>query len=133
MKLSKAIIQDKEAEARFFNKEPIKRENMKAEQEDLRMILPFIQSGALLDVGCGEGYFGSIFPSELSVVGVDLASKSLQRAKSLFKIEAFRELILCDAEKLPFCGSSFNAVFLSVCFASFPGSNPASRRDSEDS
>jgi ubiquinone/menaquinone biosynthesis C-methylase UbiE len=121
--------QDKKAEIRFFNKATDKKQikYMKEEQQDLRMILPFIQSGALLDVGCGEGYFGSVFPSELSVVGIDLASKSLQRAKSLFKIEAFRELIPCDAKKLPFCESSFDVVFCRFVLHHFPDPIPLLR------
>jgi len=83
--MNKTTRQDKEAEVRFFNKASGKRESMKEEQEDSRMILSFVQPGLLLDVGCGEGYVSSALPPEYSIVGIDISRKSIKIAKKQLK------------------------------------------------
>jgi SAM-dependent methyltransferase len=72
-----------------------------AMQEMFGAALP---KGRILDVGCGIGLLGSMFP-ELGLVGVDASFGLLQEARSGYSL-----LVEASAEALPFPAHSFDTV-----------------------
>ncbi len=72
-------------------------------------IAPYIAGGgAVLDVGCGTGMFLPRLAGEASfVVGVDLSAQMLRKVGELANVSG---LVQADADHLPFCDDSFDAV-----------------------
>ncbi|MCK4738843.1 MAG: methyltransferase domain-containing protein [Deltaproteobacteria bacterium] len=69
----------------------------------------------VLDVGVGTGLSLSLYPSGCDVVGIDLSSAMLRKAKEKVKKEGLShiELLEMDAMSLKFADNSFDKVFIS--------------------
>jgi ubiquinone/menaquinone biosynthesis C-methylase UbiE len=65
----------------------------------------FYKNGIVLDIGCGIGNFSQYFPKE-KYVGIDIVKKAIQEAKEKYALN----LLLSDAQKLPFKKDSFSFV-----------------------
>jgi SAM-dependent methyltransferase len=81
-------------------------------RKELEIILPSISSWSpklILDYGCGAGWLSALLNrcKGFDVVGVDISPYLLKNAK---KLCSRAEFIACDAEKLPFKGSTFDCV-----------------------
>jgi len=72
-------------------------------------IAPYVSgAGTALDVGCGTGMFMPRLAEGASfVVGVDLSAQMLRKVKELANVLG---LVQADADHLPFCDNSFDAV-----------------------
>lgn len=74
-----------------------------------------ISSGRLLDIGCGNGdFFELIKDKGLELHGVDLAENMVRVARQRYG--AIAEIILADAENLPYQDGMFDII---ICNASF--------------
>jgi len=62
----------------------------------------------VLDVGCGDGHFGSVAFDEPTTVGVDPSLASLREASGF---RAYRWLIAAGGERLPFADAAFASAF----------------------
>lgn len=70
-------------------------------------------SGRVLDVGVGTGVQLPYYDKHLEVVGIDLSSEMLARARkkvSRYGLDNIKELIQCDASKTHFAAESFNVI-----------------------
>ncbi|GBD03688.1 putative methyltransferase YcgJ [bacterium HR19] len=65
----------------------------------------FYKNGLVLDIGCGIGNFSQYFPKE-KYVGIDIVKKAVQEAREKHNLN----LLLSDAQKLPFKKESFSFV-----------------------
>ena len=72
-------------------------------------ILLRVKPKSMLDVGCGHGFWGFISKRRVSslswIVGLDLNYDRLIKARA-----AYDDVVLADAEKLPFRAGSFDAL-----------------------
>ena len=74
---------------------------------EARFYQDLILSSPVLDLGCGDGHFGSIaFPAEVEV-GIDPWVKSLKKAA---KTQAYHMVVCGNGTKLPFSDGDFNAI-----------------------
>jgi len=63
----------------------------------------------ILDLGCGEGKVSSvIFDGDLDIIGLDISKEDIIKAKGRGN---YRELIIGDAQRLPFSDRSVDIVF----------------------
>ena len=77
--------------------------------------------GRTLLVAVGTGLDLQYFPSEQKVVGIDISSKMLEKAKGKLNISASNiELVRADVQMLGFADNSFNSVVTSCTFCSVP-------------
>jgi SAM-dependent methyltransferase len=69
-----------------------------------------VSQGSVLDLACGIGRLGEIFPAGSHVIGVDVSSVAIDRARERHK--AFRNFSFAqmDAHDLRFADESFDAV-----------------------
>lgn len=84
-------------------------------RRDIIKLLP-PQAGRILDVGCGTGRFEEALlhyrnNSDISAIGIDMSSKSIEVAKSKQALENC-EFLCGDAESLPFKDDSFDCCVL---------------------
>jgi len=78
-----------------------------------------LNSGLVVDVGCGFGYFTQYFLDlGIKSIGVDLSKKILKVAKE--KIAPDQSFILADGTKLPFRDGYFTTVILNDVLANVP-------------
>jgi len=61
----------------------------------------------VLDLGCGEGFIGSIIFNKIDY-GLDIVKSDLDKAK---KLSVYQKVILADAKKTPFKNNFFDLVF----------------------
>lgn len=74
-----------------------------------------VESGKILDVGCGNGNLFTILPDgKYELFGIDFSEKMIIEAKEKCGDKA--SFLVGDAEKLPFDDNSFDII---VCNASF--------------
>jgi ubiquinone/menaquinone biosynthesis C-methylase UbiE len=79
-----------------------------------------INGRRVLDVGCGTGLlFNQITNEAQTVVGVDLSSKLLHKAKNRARNHKVH-LVQADADHLPFTSSHFNVVFAFTVLQNMP-------------
>jgi SAM-dependent methyltransferase len=62
----------------------------------------------VLDVGCGDGHFGSVTFERPTTVGIDPSRRSLREAA---RVHAYRWLIASGGERLPFVRGAFASAF----------------------
>ncbi len=75
----------------------------------------------VLDVGCGSGLFFSYIAGQAElVVGMDVSRKLLQKAKLHAHGFGDVEVVLADADHLPFRGEVFGAVFAFTVLQNMP-------------
>jgi len=88
-----------------------------AEEQEAKInaILPYVrfnEKNFILDVGCGTGIlFPSVIAKAHSLIGVDISTKLLQKAKQHTKKNSNAHVILTDSDYLPFQNNVFNLVF----------------------
>lgn len=75
-------------------------------KEELNILIPHIKNKKVLEVGCGTGVFMDLIKNDCDVVGIDVSSGMLEKArqKSLVVKEG-------NAESLPFSPESFDVVY----------------------
>ncbi len=76
-------------------------------------------NGVVLEVGAGTGNSFRNYPPANKVIAVDVSEGMLQLAKK--KLETCHckiELLLADAQKLPFRDETFDTIFVSLVFCS---------------
>lgn len=78
---------------------------------EAEVIRRFDFTGPVLDIGCGNGLFGSLSFKEKIDVGLDYDKNAVEEAR---KRSIYKEVILGDARALPFEKSTFNTI-VSVC------------------
>jgi len=61
-----------------------------------------------LDVGCGDGLFAHILFREKVDTGIDPNAQELNRAR---KLNAYEELIMCRADRIPKPGGAYKTIF----------------------
>jgi ubiquinone/menaquinone biosynthesis C-methylase UbiE len=77
--------------------------------------------GRTLLVAVGTGLDLQYFPSEQKVVGIDISSKMLEKAKSKLNVSTSNiKLIRADVQMLGFADNSFDSVVTSCTFCSVP-------------
>jgi SAM-dependent methyltransferase len=62
----------------------------------------------ILDVGCGDGHFGSVAFDQPTTVGVDPSLASLREAS---RFHAYRWLVAAGGERMPFADGAFASAF----------------------
>ncbi len=78
-------------------------------------------SGLILDVGCGTGLFCLHVPPETAnIVGIDISKKLLSMAQQRVKTLGNVDLVLADADHLPFPDGEFNVVFSFTVLQNMP-------------
>lgn len=71
-------------------------------------LLSLDSSQTAIDIGCGNGLLAHRLARKIRfVVGIDISSRMIQRAKSVNRREGGVEVLLGDAEHLPFRPESF--------------------------
>lgn len=83
--------------------------------------LRHIPHASLLDLGCGTGAMLELILRELPgtrCVGLDLSPNMVRAAQG--RLPGNVEIVLGDAEALPFCGGSFDVVVCSDSFHHYP-------------
>jgi SAM-dependent methyltransferase len=65
-------------------------------------------AGEILDLGCGDGLFGSSLFAGLAVVGIDADAHAVAAA---VRTGAYRQVVQGDIHALPFAPASFDTVF----------------------
>jgi ubiquinone/menaquinone biosynthesis C-methylase UbiE len=76
---------------------------------------------AVLDVGCGTGIlFDRVSENTESVVGLDISRESLVQAKERAGRFENVQLILADADNMPFKSRAFNIVFVVTILQNMP-------------
>ena len=77
--------------------------------------LGYLTGGTLVDIGCGSGRFLQYFMLTLRkkfCVGLDLSKPTIHATKNRFtKIGLDANLIICDAQKLPFADNTFDVAW----------------------
>lgn len=73
---------------------------------------------SLLDVGCGTGIILSRITIKSKLCGIDLCSQMISRAKETLKDRA--ELVVGDAESLPWKARTFDTVCCTFSFHHYP-------------
>ena len=77
--------------------------------------------GRTLLVAVGTGLDLQYFPSEQKVVGIDISSKMLEKAKGKLNVNTSNiELVRADVQMLGFADNSFDSVVTSCTFCSVP-------------
>lgn len=72
----------------------------------------------IIDIGCGSGVFTQLLrEAGYHVVGLDISPKLIERGKNIYP---GLELIVGDAENLPFANETFDGVLLSGIVHHFP-------------
>ena len=68
---------------------------------------------SILEIGIGTGLSATAYPNGCRVVGIDLSTAMLERAKRRFTRQRLRHVALCrmDAVRLAFPDGSFDAVY----------------------
>jgi ubiquinone/menaquinone biosynthesis C-methylase UbiE len=74
----------------------------------VKEIAGLIEGKLVLDIGCGPGIAGKLFPKNSDTVGLDFSISMLRRAKN-----RLRQLVLGDSLNLPFRSKTFEIV---TCF-----------------
>lgn len=75
----------------------------------------------LLDVGCGSGlFFQEVAAQAQLVVGIDISSKLLQKAKSQAKKLPTVFVVQADADHLPFTNEYFDGIFVFTVLQNMP-------------
>lgn len=80
-----------------------------------------IDSPRVLDLGCGTGALAEIVLDEIpgcSLARVDLSANMAERAAE--RLGGRAEVVVCDAERLPFHDGSFDAVYCNDSFHHYP-------------
>ncbi len=78
-------------------------------------------AGRTLLVAVGTGLDLQYFPSEQKVVGIDISSKMLEKAKGKLNVNTSNiELVRADVQMLGFIDNSFDSVVTSCTFCSVP-------------
>ena len=83
---------------------PVIEEYVLSKIEKLKKYVPFTAKTALLDVGCGNGFFTWYFDRICKVTGVDFSQKMLE-------LNPVERKLLMGAEALAFKDNSFEVVF----------------------
>ncbi len=73
----------------------------------IKYIRKYKESGKLLEVGCGEGYFLKRISSYYSIWGIDINEYAVDIAREVAPKAIIK---LCDATKLPFKTSFFDVI-----------------------
>lgn len=80
-----------------------------------------IDSPRVLDLGCGTGALAEIVLDEIpgcALVGVDLSANMAERAAE--RLGGRAEVVVGDAERLPFRDNSFDAAYCNDSFHHYP-------------
>ena len=80
-----------------------------------------INSGSVVDVGCGTGLlFSEVAAEAQEVVGVDVSGKLLLQARERARIFRNVQLVQADADHLPFKNDHFSVVFAFTMLQNMP-------------
>ncbi len=102
----------------IYNKRYLEEQENKYKRALLHLNLK--SNSNVLDVGCGSGLLFSFVSSKVEkVVGIDISSKLLQKAKKE-KNEINIHLIQADADHLPFQRNKFDTVFAFTVLQNMP-------------
>lgn len=86
-----------------------------------------IKNMILLDVGCGDGWYSIPLANDgYKIIGIDLSLKRLQRLK-----KKGVEIVLADANKMPFRAHSFDLVFAAQFLEHMPNPEGVLKRIKE--
>lgn len=78
-------------------------------------------SALVLDVGCGTGlFFGHVVSHAETIIGLDISRRILLQAKERAKKHSNVQVILADADKLPFKEASFDIIFAFTLLQNMP-------------
>jgi ubiquinone/menaquinone biosynthesis C-methylase UbiE len=72
---------------------------------ECRMLSTILLADPLLDIGCGDGLFASVFYDQPRAVGLDRSVSALTRARG-----GYRFRVAADAAALPFADGTFSTV-----------------------
>jgi ubiquinone/menaquinone biosynthesis C-methylase UbiE len=84
------------------------------------------KEGLILDVGCGTGIlFDHVADESDGIVGLDFSKKCLLQAKERISNKSLRnvQLILADADNMPFHNEVFNTVFAMTILQNMPSAS----------
>lgn len=84
-----------------------------------RMLWDQVEGPRVLEIGIGTGKNIPYYPSDLHITGVDLSPNMLRRAQQR-KPRNDVELVLADAQDLPFPDAMFDSVVATFVFCSVP-------------
>lgn len=81
-----------------------------------------VKGGKLLDLGCGNGnVLVQLIKDDYTLTGVDLSEEMIEQAKK--RLDGHAELLVADAEELPFPKDTFDILICNASFHHYP--NPA--------
>jgi len=86
---------------------PVVKASVGPKIEHIRKYIKFSEDTKVLDVGCGNGFFGCYFSTFCDVTGLDYS-------KHMLLMNPLEKLIQADAENLPFKDHIFDMVFSSA-------------------
>lgn len=75
---------------------------------ECRLLSQYELQAPVLDLGCGDGVFSSVFFKEPVDLGVDINGKEIARCE---KYKKHKTLLKCDADNIPVPNGSFKTVF----------------------
>lgn len=86
--------------------------------------LDYQQNSRILDLGCGDGYFGRLLFKEKNLeieAGIDISEKAIHRARKLNeKTRTYKTLQAANACNLPYRDKSFSTVFSNCAIEHIP-------------
>jgi SAM-dependent methyltransferase len=85
---------------------------------DRRRALAYGLVGDVLEVGCGTGFMFELYPPAARVRAIDVDDTFLEHARA--RVRPNVEVMLADAQALPFPDASFDAVVSALVFCSIP-------------
>ena len=106
-------------QATIYNVQYVEEQNSKI--VDILKSLKLESNEFVLDLGCGPGFlFRHINKQTEFLVGLDLSQKALQEAKKRTKNMTNVNLILADADNIPFPDYTFDKVFAITLLQNMP-------------
>lgn len=80
-----------------------------------------VEGPRVLEIGVGTGKNIPYYPFDMQVTAIDLSPNMLERARhKAASLQADIELLVADAQRLPFPASSFDSVVATFVFCSIP-------------
>ena len=84
-------------------------------------VLPYVEGPKVLEVSFGSGYLMSKYAFRYEVDGIDFNKKMVMRAREKLKKKGLKaNLLLGNAEELPFKDETFDTVINTMAFTGYP-------------